>query len=37
MKVGASIKKICRKCRLIKRNGRLRVICEDKRHKQRQG
>ena len=37
MKVKASIKKICNKCQLIKRNGILRVICENPRHKQRQG
>ncbi len=37
MKVGASVKKICRKCKLVKRKGVLRVICENGRHKQRQG
>ena len=37
MKVRASVKKICRNCKLIKRRGVLRVICKDKRHKQRQG
>ena len=37
MKVRASIKKICRKCKIIRRNGVVRVICEDSRHKQRQG
>lgn len=37
MKVRASIKKICRKCKIIRRNGAVRVICEDGRHKQRQG
>ena len=37
MKVRASIKKICRNCKIIKRNGVLRVICVDPRHKQRQG
>ncbi|MCS5543450.1 MAG: 50S ribosomal protein L36 [SAR86 cluster bacterium] len=38
MKVRASVKKICRNCKLVKRKGRLYVICEtDPRHKQRQG
>lgn len=37
MKVRASIKKICNKCQIIKRAGVLRVICENPKHKQRQG
>lgn len=37
MKVRASIKKICRKCKIVRRSGVLRIICEDSRHKQRQG
>ncbi|MGP1923534.1 MAG: 50S ribosomal protein L36 [Arsenophonus sp. NEOnobi-MAG3] len=38
MKVGASIKKLCRNCKIIKRNDILRVICSiEPRHKQRQG
>ncbi len=38
MKVRASVKKICRNCKIIKRNGTVRVICStDQRHKQRQG
>jgi large subunit ribosomal protein L36 len=37
MKVNASIKKRCRKCKIIKRDGVIRVICENPRHKQRQG
>ncbi|HEY8035307.1 MAG: 50S ribosomal protein L36 [Methylobacter sp.] len=37
MKVRASVKKICRKCKVVKRNGVVRVICEDGKHKQRQG
>jgi large subunit ribosomal protein L36 len=28
---------MCRKCKVIKRNGVVRVICTDPRHKQRQG
>lgn len=37
MKVRASVKPICEKCKLIRRRGVLRVICEVKKHKQRQG
>ena len=37
MKVRASVKPMCIKCKLIKRKGVLRVICENPRHKQRQG
>jgi large subunit ribosomal protein L36 len=37
MKVSASAKKMCEKCRVIRRNGRVWVICENPRHKQRQG
>ncbi|MFB0565168.1 MAG: 50S ribosomal protein L36 [Candidatus Aminicenantaceae bacterium] len=37
MKVRASVKRICRNCRIIKRRGRLRVICSNPRHKQKQG
>jgi large subunit ribosomal protein L36 len=37
MKVRASVKRICRKCKIIKRHGVVRVICENPRHKQRQG
>ncbi|MBK6619177.1 MAG: 50S ribosomal protein L36 [Nitrosomonas sp.] len=37
MKVRASVKKICRNCKMIRRNRIVRVICSDKRHKQRQG
>jgi len=37
MKVRASVKRICRHCKMVKRRGVLRVICVDKRHKQRQG
>jgi large subunit ribosomal protein L36 len=37
MKVMASVKKICRNCKVIKRKGVVRVICTDPRHKQRQG
>ena len=37
MKVRASVKKICVKCKIVKRKGVVRVICGDTRHKQRQG
>ena len=37
MKVRASAKRICDKCKVVKRKGIVRVICEDTRHKQRQG
>jgi large subunit ribosomal protein L36 len=37
MKVQASVKKICRNCKVIRRRGVVRIICSDKRHKQRQG
>jgi len=37
MKVRASVKKMCDKCKIVKRNGITRVICEVKKHKQRQG
>ncbi|MCH2356354.1 MAG: 50S ribosomal protein L36 [Pseudomonadales bacterium] len=38
MKVRTSVKKICRNCKVIKRNGVVRVICKSEpRHKQRQG
>ncbi|MBE0439795.1 MAG: 50S ribosomal protein L36 [Gammaproteobacteria bacterium] len=37
MKVQASVKKICRNCKIVKRSGVLRVICKEARHKQRQG
>ncbi|MCL2110537.1 50S ribosomal protein L36 [Microgenomates group bacterium] len=37
MKVRASVKKICKQCKMIKRKGVLRVICTNPKHKQRQG
>ncbi|MGG6712822.1 UNVERIFIED_CONTAM: 50S ribosomal protein L36 [Salmonella enterica subsp. enterica serovar Weltevreden] len=37
MKIRASVRKICEKCRLIRRRGRLIVICSNPKHKQRQG
>ncbi len=37
MKVRASVKKICKDCKVIKRGGLVRVICVNPKHKQRQG
>ncbi len=37
MKVRPSVKKMCDKCKIIKRNGKVMVICENPKHKQRQG
>ncbi len=37
MKVQSSVKRRCEKCRIIRRKGVIRVICENVRHKQRQG
>lgn len=38
MKVRASVKPICDRCKIIRRKGVLRVICDkNPRHKQRQG
>jgi len=37
MKVRSSVKKMCDKCRIIRRRGVVRVICENPKHKQRQG
>ena len=37
MKVRSSVKKMCEKCRTIRRRGRLMIICENPKHKQKQG
>jgi large subunit ribosomal protein L36 len=37
MKVRPSVRKICEKCKVVRRKGVVRVLCEDPRHKQRQG
>jgi len=38
MKVRVSVKKVCEKCKVIRRRGIVRVICKSNpRHKQRQG
>ena len=36
MKVRPSVKPMCEKCRVIKRKGAVRIICENPKHKQRQ-
>ncbi|HVM04962.1 MAG TPA: 50S ribosomal protein L36 [Acidimicrobiales bacterium] len=37
MKVRPSVKTMCEKCKVIRRRGRVMVICTNLRHKQRQG
>ncbi|MGH2673228.1 MAG: 50S ribosomal protein L36 [Actinomycetota bacterium] len=37
MKVRPSVKKMCDRCKVIRRRGLIRVICTNPRHKQRQG
>jgi large subunit ribosomal protein L36 len=37
MKVRPSVRKMCEKCKVIRRGGRVMVICSNPRHKQRQG
>ncbi len=37
MKVRPSVKKICEKCKVVRRRRVVRVLCENPRHKQRQG
>lgn len=37
MKVRSSVKKMCESCKLIRRRGRLQIICKNPKHKQRQG
>ena len=36
MKVRTSVKKICEKCKVIRRKGKVTVICENPKHKQKQ-
>ncbi|HVY35765.1 MAG TPA: 50S ribosomal protein L36 [Candidatus Paceibacterota bacterium] len=36
MKVRSTVKKMCAKCKIIKRKGHAVVICDNPRHKQRQ-
>ncbi len=37
MKIRASVKRICESCKVVRRRGKVYVICENPRHKQRQG
>jgi large subunit ribosomal protein L36 len=37
VKVRPSVKRICDKCKIIKRRGVVMVICTNPKHKQRQG
>ncbi|PSO54813.1 MAG: 50S ribosomal protein L36 [Cyanobacteria bacterium QH_8_48_120] len=37
MKVRPSVGKMCDRCRIIRRRGRVMVICSNPKHKQRQG
>ncbi len=37
MKVRASIRRICNKCKIVRRQRIVRVICTNPKHKQRQG
>jgi large subunit ribosomal protein L36 len=37
MKVRASVKRMCSKCKIVRRKGVVRVLCENPKHKQRQG
>lgn len=36
MKIKSAVKKICSKCKMVKRKGHLWVICETPKHKQKQ-
>ena len=37
VKVRASVKRMCEKCKIVKRGNRVMVICENPKHKQKQG
>jgi large subunit ribosomal protein L36 len=37
MKVSTSVRKRCPKCKIVRRKRRVYVICDNPRHKQRQG
>jgi len=37
MRVSTSVKRRCPKCKVVRRRGVVRVICENPKHKQRQG
>lgn len=36
MKIRSTVKKMCDKCKIVKRNRHLVVICENPKHKQKQ-
>ncbi|MCA9260692.1 MAG: 50S ribosomal protein L36 [Planctomycetales bacterium] len=37
MKVRSSVKRICDTCKVVRRRGKVFVVCKNPRHKQRQG
>ncbi len=37
MRVQASVRRRCENCKVVKRKGRVRIICTNPKHKQRQG
>ncbi|HJO17472.1 MAG: 50S ribosomal protein L36 [Vicinamibacterales bacterium] len=37
MKVRTSVKRMCAKCKIVRRRGVVRVVCSNQKHKQRQG
>jgi large subunit ribosomal protein L36 len=37
MKVRASVRRICENCKIVRRRGVVFVVCNNPRHKQRQG
>jgi len=37
MKVRTSVKRICENCKIVRRKGKVYVVCSNLRHKQRQG
>jgi large subunit ribosomal protein L36 len=37
MKVRSSVRKMCVKCKVVRRRGVVRIICSNQKHKQRQG
>ena len=37
MKVRTSVKRICENCKVVRRKGKVYIVCTNLRHKQRQG
>ena len=37
MKVRPAVKPICKKCKISRRHGKVMVICQNPKHKQKQG